>query len=61
MWWRFLMCCFDLQLSWSKSLVRKWFNIRSKAHDFHADDVAAVGRTGACFYEFACVWFYQWA
>ncbi|CAD6202153.1 unnamed protein product [Miscanthus lutarioriparius] len=35
------------KLSWSKSLVRKWFNIRSKAHDFHADDVAAIGRTVA--------------
>jgi hypothetical protein len=26
--------------------VRKWFNIRSKAHDFHADDAAAAGRRG---------------
>ncbi|KAG8096034.1 hypothetical protein GUJ93_ZPchr0013g35413 [Zizania palustris] len=34
------------KLSWSKSLVRKWFNIRSKAHDFHADDVGAIGRRG---------------
>uniref|UniRef100_A0ACD5V030 Uncharacterized protein n=1 Tax=Avena sativa TaxID=4498 RepID=A0ACD5V030_AVESA len=25
------------KLSWSKSLVRKWFNIRNKANDFHAD------------------------
>ncbi|KAI4967781.1 hypothetical protein ZWY2020_014154 [Hordeum vulgare] len=34
-------------MSWSKSLVRKWFNIRSKAHDFHADDAAAAtGRRG---------------
>jgi hypothetical protein len=30
------------QLSWSKSLVRKWFNIRGKSQDFHAD-AAAVG------------------
>ncbi|CAD6212624.1 unnamed protein product [Miscanthus lutarioriparius] len=30
------------KLSWSKSLVRKWFNIRGKSHDFHAD-AAAVG------------------
>ncbi|GJN09008.1 hypothetical protein PR202_ga26974 [Eleusine coracana subsp. coracana] len=36
------------KLSWSKSLVRKWFNIRSKAHDFHADDLAAIGRRGEC-------------
>ncbi|XP_014756011.1 type I inositol polyphosphate 5-phosphatase 4 isoform X2 [Brachypodium distachyon] len=34
------------KLSWSKSLVRKWFNIRSKAHDFHADDASALGRRG---------------
>ncbi|OEL14803.1 Type I inositol polyphosphate 5-phosphatase 4 [Dichanthelium oligosanthes] len=33
------------KLSWSKSLVRKWFNIRGKSHDFHADAVAA-GRSG---------------
>ncbi|WVZ59030.1 hypothetical protein U9M48_009238 [Paspalum notatum var. saurae] len=32
------------KLSWSKSLVRKWFNIRGKSHDFHAD--AAAVRTG---------------
>jgi hypothetical protein len=38
--------------------VRKWFNIRSKAHDFHADDVAAIGRTGRHFCEFACVRLY---
>ncbi|KQJ96768.1 type I inositol polyphosphate 5-phosphatase 4 [Brachypodium distachyon] len=35
------------KLSWSKSLVRKWFNIRGKSHDFHADDAAAtIGRRG---------------
>ncbi|KAK3157602.1 hypothetical protein QOZ80_2AG0124910 [Eleusine coracana subsp. coracana] len=32
------------KLSWSKSLVRKWFNIRGKSHDFHAD--GAAGRSG---------------
>ncbi|XP_026664651.2 type IV inositol polyphosphate 5-phosphatase 7 [Phoenix dactylifera] len=32
------------KLSWSKSLVRKWFNIKSKSQDFHADDI--VGRGG---------------
>ncbi|KAJ6800670.1 type IV inositol polyphosphate 5-phosphatase 7-like [Iris pallida] len=31
------------KLSWSKSLVRKWFNIKSKAQDFHADDVVGRG------------------
>lgn len=25
------------KVSWSKSLVRKWFNIKGKAQDFHAD------------------------
>ncbi|XP_040384176.1 type I inositol polyphosphate 5-phosphatase 4-like [Oryza brachyantha] len=30
------------KLSWSKSLVRKWFNIRGKSHDYHADDAAAA-------------------
>nr|CAB3452074.1 unnamed protein product [Digitaria exilis] len=30
-------------LSWSKSLVRKWFNIRPKAQDFHADSDASQG------------------
>ncbi|KAJ6831526.1 putative type IV inositol polyphosphate 5-phosphatase 7 isoform X3 [Iris pallida] len=34
------------KLSWSKSLVRKWFNIKSKAQDFHADNV--VGRECDC-------------
>ncbi|KAG9451952.1 hypothetical protein H6P81_004856 [Aristolochia fimbriata] len=31
------------KLSWSKTLVRKWFNIKSKAEDFHADDVDIGG------------------
>uniref|UniRef100_J3N2S1 Inositol polyphosphate-related phosphatase domain-containing protein n=1 Tax=Oryza brachyantha TaxID=4533 RepID=J3N2S1_ORYBR len=36
------------KLSWSKSLVRKWFNIRGKSHDYHADDAAAAfGRRAA--------------
>ncbi|PKA64968.1 Type I inositol 1,4,5-trisphosphate 5-phosphatase CVP2 [Apostasia shenzhenica] len=34
------------KLSWSKSLVRKWFNIKSKAQDFHADDFAGPGVDG---------------
>uniref|UniRef100_A0A0D9XJV1 Inositol polyphosphate-related phosphatase domain-containing protein n=1 Tax=Leersia perrieri TaxID=77586 RepID=A0A0D9XJV1_9ORYZ len=36
------------KLSWSKSLVLKWFNIRGKSHEFHADDAAATafGRRG---------------
>uniref|UniRef100_A0A0D3FQ28 Inositol polyphosphate-related phosphatase domain-containing protein n=1 Tax=Oryza barthii TaxID=65489 RepID=A0A0D3FQ28_9ORYZ len=32
------------KLSWSKSLVRKWFNIKSKANDFHADYDASQDR-----------------
>ncbi|GLU03555.1 hypothetical protein SLE2022_207470 [Rubroshorea leprosula] len=27
------------KLSWPKTLVKKWFNIKSKADDFHADDL----------------------
>ncbi|CAA7404017.1 unnamed protein product [Spirodela intermedia] len=35
------------KLSWSKSLVRKWFNIKSKPQDFHADrDVFGRGEDG---------------
>ncbi|KAL6643057.1 hypothetical protein ACP70R_021238 [Stipagrostis hirtigluma subsp. patula] len=34
------------KLSWSKSLVRKWFNIRGKSHDFHADAAAAGSSAG---------------
>jgi hypothetical protein len=35
------------KLSWSKSLVRKWFNIRTKAQDFHADsETTTQGRDG---------------
>lgn len=34
------------KLSWSKNLVRKWFNIKSKADDFHADDVVMGGGDG---------------
>nr|XP_023921244.1 type I inositol polyphosphate 5-phosphatase 4-like [Quercus suber]XP_023921245.1 type I inositol polyphosphate 5-phosphatase 4-like [Quercus suber] len=31
------------KLSWPKTLVKKWFNIKSKAEDFHADDVVDGG------------------
>ncbi|KAK3042188.1 hypothetical protein RJ639_001308 [Escallonia herrerae] len=31
------------KLSWSKSLVRKWFNIKSKTEEFQADEVAHGG------------------
>ncbi|PSR94813.1 Type IV inositol polyphosphate 5-phosphatase [Actinidia chinensis var. chinensis] len=31
------------KLSWPKTLVKKWFNIKSKAEDFHADDVVFEG------------------
>ncbi|KAJ8494127.1 hypothetical protein OPV22_015848 [Ensete ventricosum] len=31
------------KLSWSKSLVRRWFNNKSKAEDFHSDDVSRGG------------------
>lgn len=32
------------KLSWSKTLVKKWFNIKSKGQDFHADDVLGRGK-----------------
>ncbi|XP_057830580.1 type I inositol polyphosphate 5-phosphatase 4 isoform X1 [Cryptomeria japonica] len=28
------------KFSWPKTLVRKWFNIKSKANEFHADEIA---------------------
>ncbi|KAL9318433.1 hypothetical protein ACSQ67_014950 [Phaseolus vulgaris] len=31
------------KLSWPKTLVKKWFNIKSKNEDFHADDVLYAG------------------
>ncbi|KAK9669631.1 hypothetical protein RND81_13G145300 [Saponaria officinalis] len=31
------------KLSWPKSLVKKWFNIKDKAEDFHADEVSYGG------------------
>lgn len=34
------------KLSWSKSLVRKWLNIRPRAQDFHADFDAGQARDG---------------
>ncbi|XP_020583993.1 type I inositol polyphosphate 5-phosphatase 4-like isoform X1 [Phalaenopsis equestris] len=34
------------KLSWSKSLFRKWFNLKGKAQDFHADDVVRRGGSG---------------
>ncbi|KAJ0966401.1 hypothetical protein J5N97_027539 [Dioscorea zingiberensis] len=34
------------KLSWSKTLVRKWFNIKNKAQDFHADEVMGRGGDG---------------
>ncbi|EXB22112.1 Type I inositol-1,4,5-trisphosphate 5-phosphatase CVP2 [Morus notabilis] len=32
-----------MKLSWPKTLVKKWFNIKSKAEDFQADDVLYGG------------------
>ncbi|CAL0300593.1 unnamed protein product [Lupinus luteus] len=31
------------KLSWTKTLVKKWFNIKTKAEDFQADDVICSG------------------
>ncbi|XP_009607677.1 type I inositol polyphosphate 5-phosphatase 4 [Nicotiana tabacum] len=35
--------CKKTKLSWPKSLVKKWFNIKSKAEDFQADDIVYGG------------------
>ena len=32
-----------MKLSWSKKMVRKWFNIKSKTEDFQADEVKYGG------------------
>ena len=37
-----------VKLSWPKTLVKKWFNIKSKAEDFHADDVVFEGSHHLC-------------
>ncbi|XP_041022435.1 type I inositol polyphosphate 5-phosphatase 4-like isoform X1 [Juglans microcarpa x Juglans regia] len=31
------------KLSWPRTLVKKWFNIKNKAEDFHADDIVYEG------------------
>ncbi|KAL2236476.1 UNVERIFIED_CONTAM: Type I inositol polyphosphate 5-phosphatase 4 [Sesamum indicum] len=31
------------KLSWPKTLVKKWFNLQTKAGDFHADDIVYEG------------------
>ncbi|GFZ19714.1 DNAse I-like superfamily protein [Actinidia rufa] len=36
------------KLSWPKSLVKKWFNIKTRAEDFQADDVAYTGDDEEC-------------
>ena len=36
-------CCFLVKFSWPKTLVKKWFNIKSKGEDFQADDVIYGG------------------
>ncbi|XP_009781035.1 type I inositol polyphosphate 5-phosphatase 4 isoform X1 [Nicotiana sylvestris] len=35
--------CKKTKVSWPKSLVKKWFNIKSKAEDFQADDIVYGG------------------
>lgn len=41
------------KLSWPKTLVKKWFNVKSKAQDFHADDVAHGGGDGEWRYNYS--------
>jgi hypothetical protein len=31
------------KLAWSKKMVRKWFNIKSKTEEFQADDPSSAG------------------
>lgn len=37
------MLLFLLKLSWPKTLVKKWFNMKNKAEDFVSDDIAYRG------------------
>ena len=39
------LCCL-FKNSWPKALVKKWFNIKSKADDFHADET--IANAGDC-------------
>lgn len=41
-----LLTVYLVKLSWPKTLVKKWFNIKSKAEDFHADDILYEGDNG---------------
>ncbi|KAL8532959.1 hypothetical protein ACS0TY_009283 [Phlomoides rotata] len=36
------LCIYEV-FPWSKTLVKKWFNIKSKTEDFHADDIISGG------------------
>lgn len=36
-------CFWLLKLSWSKKLVRKWFNIKGKTEEFQSDEVVYGG------------------
>ncbi|CAK9151104.1 unnamed protein product [Ilex paraguariensis] len=36
------------KLSWPKSLIKKWFNIKSETEDFHADDMVYKGVDKEC-------------
>lgn len=38
------MCSHCLKVLWSKKLVRKWFNIKGKTEEFHADEVVYGGK-----------------
>lgn len=37
-----------VKLSWSKKMVRKWFNIKSKTEEFQADDPVYGGVYSFC-------------
>lgn len=62
-WCVFFLSFIWLKLSWSKKMVRKWFNIKSKTEDFQADDPVY---TGAYFSswgfptDFVCLFVWSW-
>lgn len=45
------MLLFLLKLSWPKTLVKKWFNMKNKAEDFVSDDIAYRGDCSLCLFK----------
>lgn len=62
--WQFLdwFVCFVLvKLSWSKRMVRKFFNVKSKAEDSYQSNGVAYGGGCLCFVLFKNFTFYEWS